>query len=184
MVSFRDIAFAAGIPQQTLGRYFLAKENILIDDLEHGAVAFCHALRMQPRSLPPIEAFERAMLSANYPHYHLEHLLAAATCSEECSKLSAAFNAFRSRWQAEVAAEIAEWLGNSKQTEFPPVFWASAIFTALNHTLRVEVGEAALAAEFTHPPAILALVFRNLRMVVDSTVPGRSSPQALENAAE
>jgi AcrR family transcriptional regulator len=183
MVGYRDIAFAVGIPQRTLTRYFLEKENVLIDDLDLGAVAFCDALRTQPRSLPPIEALEQAMLSAQYPHYHLEHLLAAIICREYCAKLRAAFNEFRQHWQAEVAAEIGEWLGVLKQTEFPPVFWASAIFTALEHTLRVEVGEAALAAEFTHPPAILALVFHQLRMIVGPPMPGISAPQGSADSA-
>jgi AcrR family transcriptional regulator len=40
MFGYRDIAFAVGIPQRTLTRYFLEKENVLIDDLDLGAVAF------------------------------------------------------------------------------------------------------------------------------------------------
>ena len=183
MVSYRDIAFAANIPPRTMTRYFRDKESVLIDDLDQGATAFCHALRAQPGSLPPIEAFEQAMFSAKYPHYHLEHLLAAVICRDQCSKLRAAFNEFQLLWQTQVAAEIAEWLGSSKQEEFPPVFWASAIFTALKYTLRAEVGEAALEAEFTHPPAILALVFHNLKTMVNSSLPGLSPPRALSAIA-
>jgi AcrR family transcriptional regulator len=174
-VSFYDIAFAAGISQRTMTRYFQEKESFLVDDLEQGATAFCLALKAQPRSLPPMEAFERAMTNAMYPPFHLEYLLAAVIHREQSSKLRAAFNEFRLRWQAEVAAAIAERLGISNKTEFPPIFWASTIFAALTHTLRSQAGNAALETEFADPAEVLALVFDNLRMMAAYTVSAGSS---------
>jgi AcrR family transcriptional regulator len=177
--SYRDIAFTAGISLRVMPRYFREKENILLDDLDEGAKAFRGALLAQPRSLPPIKAFERAMISAEYPPYHLEYLLAAVICREQSSKLSAAFNEFRLRWQTEVAAAIAEWLGISNKTEFPPIFWSSTILTALEHILRAQAGEAGLAAELTDPAEVFALVFDNLRMMAVLTASGVGVPHSL-----
>lgn len=178
-VSYYDIAFTAGISQRTLSRYFREKENILVDDLEEGATAFCRALRAQPRSLPPIEAFERAMINAEYPPFQLEYLWAAVFYREQSLKLSAAFNEFRLRWHSEVAAAIAEWLGISNKAEFPPIYWASTIFAALTHTLSSQPGEAAMKTEVADPTELLASVFDHLRMMTAYTGSAVGSPQNL-----
>jgi AcrR family transcriptional regulator len=179
-VSFGDIAFAAGISERLMHRYFREMDDILLKGFCENAPSFCKALMTMPRTMAPVDAFQLAMACETAPLISLERVYAILILSEKSPKLRALVNERRRLWENEVSITIAAWLGSSTETDFGPDFWASAFFNAFAFALRAEAGEAGLNAEFYDPAKVAELAFESLRQL---TAPPARLPAGLTNAA-